>query len=140
MRDLTKLLKCLAHVKRLEIACLLHGHSLTVSQVAQMTGLRQATVSQHLILLKSHLMVVAQKSGKEIYYSLHDKPFQKIANFTSLLTKVRPLHESEPTVIDPVCKMHLTPSTSRYTVEYDGVRNYFCGLGCKKEFYASHKI
>ncbi|PIR98753.1 transcriptional regulator, partial [Candidatus Collierbacteria bacterium CG10_big_fil_rev_8_21_14_0_10_44_9] len=40
--------KSLGHAKRLEIITILQGHSLTVNQIAQMTGLRQATVSQHL--------------------------------------------------------------------------------------------
>lgn len=140
LKDLSLSFKTLAHAKRLEVICLLHGHDLTVNQIAQMTGLRQSTVSQHLMLLKSHSMVTTQKSGKEIYYSLNEKPFHKVANFSSLLIRIRPFQDSEPTVIDPICAMHLTPSSCAYTVEYDGVRHYFCGKGCKKEFYAKHKI
>lgn len=133
-----KYCKALGHGKRLEIVCLLHGHELTVNQIVQMTLLRQAAVSQHLALLKSTGLVKLHKIGKEVYYSLSPDKFASISLFLDNLTKVRPMEDAEPTVIDPICRMSLTPSTANYTAEYDGVRHYFCGKGCVKEFYASH--
>lgn len=134
-----KYLKILGHAKRLEIVCLLHGHELTVNQVVQMSGLRQATVSQHLALLKNTRLVKQQKIGKEVYYSLATDKFSTISLFLDGLTKSRPMADAEPTVIDPICHMHLTPSAANYTTEYDGVRHYFCGKGCLKQFNISHK-
>lgn len=131
-------LKVLGHTKRLEIVCLLHGHELTVNQITQMSGLRQAGVSQHLILLKNSGLVQLTKIGKEVYYSLAMDKFTTISLFIDSLTKARPMDDAEPTVIDPVCHMHLTPTSASYTTEYDGVRHYFCGKGCLKEFHASH--
>ena len=135
----SQLFKSLGHAKRLEIVSLLQGHSLTVNQIVQMTLLRQATASQHLMFLKDQGLVCAEKIGKEIYYSLCPGPFATLASFTKILTRVTPADDSEPTVIDPICHMHLTPSTSPYTKEYDGVRQYFCGRGCLKEFNILHK-
>lgn len=131
-------LKLLGHTKRLEIVCLLHGHELTVNQIAQMSGLRQAGVSQHLMLLKDSGLVQMNKLGKEVYYSLAMDRFATISLFIDNLTKARPMADTEPTVIDPICHMHLTPGTSSYNSMYDGVRHYFCGKGCLKEFHASH--
>lgn len=131
--------KAIGHVKRLEIVSLLQGHQLTVNQIAQMTALRQATVSQHLMILKDLGLVTTQKIGKEIYYALAVKQFVDLAVFTKMLTRITPTHDAEPTVIDPVCHMHLTPSVANYTAEYDGVRHYFCGKGCLKEFNISPK-
>lgn len=131
--------KALGHVKRLEIIALLQGHQLTVNQIVQMAALRQATVSQHLILLKDLGLVKAEKIGKEIYYSLSLDQFVEIASFAKIMTRINPVEDSEPTVIDPVCLMHLTPSAASYTAEYDGVRQYFCGKGCLKEFNSEHK-
>ena len=131
--------KALGHAKRLEIICLLQGHSLTVNQIVQMTALRQSTVSQHLMLLKNHDLVCTNKLGKEIYYSLCQEPFVQLAGFTKTLPRLNPVEDAEPTVIDPVCHMHLTPSVSSYTTEYDGVRHYFCGKGCFKQFSSLHK-
>ena len=131
--------KALGHAKRLEIITLLQGHSLTVNQIVQMTGLRQATVSQHLMILKETDLVVATKTGKEIYYTLSSRPYIELLTFVNNLTRSKPQEDAEPTVIDPICHMHLTPSSSSYTSEYDGVRHYFCGKGCLKEFSTLHK-
>ncbi len=133
-------LKVLGHAKRLEIVCLLHGHELTVNQIAQMTSLRQATVSQHLMILKENGLVKTSKLGKEIYYELILDRFISLSLFIDSLTKARPMSDVEPKVIDPICHMHLTPSSASYTCEYDGVRHYFCGKGCQKEFHANHQI
>lgn len=139
IRTNASLFKVLGHSKRLEIVTLLQGHSLTVNQIVQMTDLRQATVSQHLIILKELKLVVTEKLGKEIYYSLNQSAFVDLSDFTKKLTRSTPQADSEPTVIDPVCKMHLTPSTASHTSEYDGIRHYFCGRGCLKEFNVLHK-
>ena len=139
LKELSQSFKTLGHAKRLEIICLLHGHDLTVGQIVQMTGLRQSTVSQHLMYLKTHQFVSSGKLGKEIYYTLNGSIFKSLASFTSSLSKSTPIQDSEPTVIDPICHMHLTPSVASYTTEYDGVRHYFCGKGCLKDFYNLHK-
>jgi len=135
----SKLLKVLGHAKRLEITCLLQGHSLTVNHIVQMTGLRQSAVSQHLITLKLAKLVRTEKLGKEVYYSLNKQTIEDVSDFLHRLTKIHPLEDAEPTVIDPICLMHLTPGGASYTSEYDGVRHYFCGKGCLKEFTVLHK-
>ncbi|MFH2019531.1 MAG: hypothetical protein ABII80_02880, partial [bacterium] len=110
------------------------GHSLTVNQIVQMTALRQASVSQHLMLLKDLKLVKTEKLGKEIYYSLTCDSLKDLSCFIQNLTKLRPVEDTEPTVVDPICQMCLTPSTAAHTDEYNGVRQYFCGKGCHNEF------
>ncbi len=132
-------LKVLGHAKRLEIVCLLHGHELTVNQIVQMTALRQSAVSQHLMTLKQSGLVTTSKIGKEVYYALKQDRFTSLSLFIDGLTKVRPLSDAQPTVVDPICHMHLTPTSASYTTEYDGVRQYFCGKGCLKEFNTIYK-
>lgn len=139
LKQNSDIFKAIGHVKRLEIVCLLQGHSLTVNQIVQMTGLRQSAVSQHLIILNAVKLTLTQKIGKEMYYSLDRQAVQSISNFLEILTKYRPQEDSEPTVIDSICHMHLTPSVASYTSEYDGVRQYFCGKGCLNEFNRTHK-
>lgn len=140
IKELSQSFKTLGHARRLEIICLLHGHDLTVNQIVQMTDLRQATVSQHLIYLKAHKFVSSSKIGKEIYYTLNQSIFKSLSAFTMALSRSTPIEDSEPTVVDPICNMRLTPSSTSYTAQFDGVRHYFCGKGCRKEFYATHKI
>lgn len=138
LKQNASIFKVLGHTKRLEIVCLLQGHSLTVNQIVQMTALRQASVSQHLISLKAKKIVETRKFGKEIYYSLPCEPFTNLTSFIHNLTKLRPMEDTEPTVVDPICKMDLTPSSAAYTDEYNGVRQYFCGKGCHNEFRKKH--
>jgi len=126
------LFKSLGHTKRLEILSLLRGHVLTVGQIAQMIGLRQATVSQHLGILNSSQLVKTERQGKEVYYSLATETFSQL--LTDLATFVKTSSPKEPTVIDPICHMRLTPSSTHYICEYNGVKQYFCGRGCLKIF------
>ncbi len=135
----SQLLRALGHTKRLEIVCLLHGHELTVNQIVQMTGMRQAAVSQHLMYLKDRKLVQAKKLGKELYYTVVDNTLLNLSVFLNHFTTASPLVAHEPQVIDPVCQMKLTPSTARCTLEYAGVRHYFCGKGCLKSFNQQKK-
>lgn len=130
----SNLLKALGHSKRLEIVCLLHGHELTVNQIVQMTGMRQAAVSQHLMSLKGVKLVQSKKLGKELYYTLVSNTLLNLSLFIDHFTKTRPLIEEEPKVVDPICHMQLTPSTAVCTTEYNGIRHYFCGKGCLTKF------
>lgn len=133
------LIKALAHPSRLEIIHLLRSHALTVTQMTQMLGARQAYVSQHLLILKKAKIVLSHRDGKEMYYEVADPRIMEASDSLYSLVSAKPLSAApEPIVIDPICGMKLTPSTANYTEEYNGVREYFCGKGCLKEFHASH--
>lgn len=139
IKQVSSLLKVMGHAKRFEIIMLLHGHELTVNQIVQMTALRQAAVSQHLMLLKASKLVNSETIGKEVYYSLVPTRLITLSLYLDRLTKTKPVSDAEPTVVDPICQMRLTPSSAHSTCEYNGVRHYFCGRGCLKEFNRSYK-
>ena len=135
-----ELIKVLSHPGRLEIIHLLRHHSLTVSQITQMLGERQAYVSQQLTTLKAARIVAAKRSGKEMYYELVDPRITVACDSLHSIVSSSSLSPSpEPTVTDPVCHMKLTPSRAHYTAEFAGVRQYFCGKGCHAEFTQLHK-
>ena len=138
IRQNSAVFKILGHGKRLEIVCLLQGHQLTVNQIVQMTALRQAAVSQHLMLLKEYGLVATIKEGKEVYYTLEKDIFADLSHFVKSLTRVSPVEDAEPSVKDPICHMTLTPSSASYTCTYNGVREYFCGKGCLAKFKGAH--
>jgi ArsR family transcriptional regulator len=134
------IVKALAHAGRLEIIHLLRHHTLTVSQITQMLGERQAYVSQQLMTLKDAGIVDASRSGKEMYYELSDPRITMACDSLHSLVSASPIAPSpEPTVIDPICHMKLKPSVTHLTSEYNGVRHYFCGQGCLQEFNSLHK-
>ena len=56
--------------KRLEILNLLRDTELSVGQLARLADIRQANLSQHLIILRETGIVKTRRDGVTIYYSL----------------------------------------------------------------------
>lgn len=133
------ILSSLAHPTRLEIIQLLRGQSLNVSQIVQMIGRSQANISQHLMLLREAGVLLSNKIGKESYYRVSHKNFTKAIDLMRDVLNVDLPQSGEPTVVDPVCHMELTPKTASHVYMYDGVRHYFCAGGCYREFIKEHK-
>jgi len=65
-------LKTLAHPARLMILTHLSAKELSVAEIEQLIGARQASVSQHLARLRSIDVVGSRRDGKAIYYTLAD--------------------------------------------------------------------
>ena len=128
-----KLLRTLAHPKRLEILNLLAQKSLTVTEIYSMLDLPQANISQHLNILREANVVTTKRIGKEIYYSLGNKKINKFLPQNLNLLKLTPL------VHDPVCKMQLSSKTVLIKTSYNNKQYYFCASGCLKEFKAHPK-
>lgn len=65
------ILKALAHPLRLAVVDLLTEHqSLTVKEIYQLLNIEQAVASHHLGILKDKNVLKAERSGKNIKYSL----------------------------------------------------------------------
>lgn len=65
-------LKALSHEGRLMILCNLVGGELSVTELEQRVGMRQAAVSQQLARLRLEGLVTSRREGKAIYYALGD--------------------------------------------------------------------
>lgn len=142
----SKLLKALAHPKRLEIVQLLHDQELNVSEILKMLSLPQANVSQHLMILREAGLLTAQKSGKQIIYKIADPRFLKAVDAIREVLidryKNSPLadeitlsmNELTPVVHDPVCKMRLSPKTASFVSKFQAKTYYFCASGCLQAF------
>ncbi|MFQ5508336.1 MAG: ArsR/SmtB family transcription factor [Leptospirillia bacterium] len=65
-----ELCQALADPKRLLILYALGDGSLSVGDLADRLGLRQSNVSQHLAVLRDRGLVVAQRAGTTVYYSI----------------------------------------------------------------------
>lgn len=63
-------LKVLAHPARLKILCVLKSRECSVQELVGYTGLAQATVSQHLSLLKDRGIVRSIKQGNFSIYRI----------------------------------------------------------------------
>ena len=141
--------KVIANHKRLELIQLLKNRELTVSEMVEMLGIRQANLSQHLSLLRLHNVVTSRKDGLNVHYKLTD---ERIAEATLLIreflisqNKLDPAtalkintDEAElyPIVVDPVCQMRISVSEAGSVAEYDSQAIYFCAVGCRDKFVA----
>lgn len=63
-------LKVLANPKRLEVMYLLRRGKFTVSDMENMIGIRQANLSQHLMVLRRTGVVTSEHEGRKVYYYL----------------------------------------------------------------------
>lgn len=64
------LLGAMANEKRLMILCQLAEGERSVTELAELIGTRQSTVSQHLALLRKDRFVKARRDAQTFYYSL----------------------------------------------------------------------
>ncbi|MGJ5131883.1 ArsR/SmtB family transcription factor [Bradyrhizobium oligotrophicum] len=72
------LLKALSNRHRLLIICQLVDDERSVGELAELLGLRDSTVSQHLALLRKDGLVTARREGQTIYYSITSDPAREV--------------------------------------------------------------
>ena len=72
-RKASELMKALSHETRLMILCLLTEQEMSVSEIEQIVGLPQATVSQQLARLRLDRLVATRREGRLIYYRIADR-------------------------------------------------------------------
>lgn len=73
-----EILKVLGHPIRLKIVAGLCTRECNVKHIWECLGLPQATVSQHLALLKNKGIITGKRDGVEVHYSVTNPLAQKI--------------------------------------------------------------
>jgi DNA-binding transcriptional ArsR family regulator len=76
--EAAKLLKVLSHGTRLLVLCTLGKGDKNVKELANILGLSQAKLSQHLVCLRQQKMVTARREQNMVFYSLADHPAQEL--------------------------------------------------------------
>ena len=71
-------LRVLSHPARFKILCILQQGEQNVQDLEYLTGLKQATLSQHLSLLKLHNVLNLRREGNYSYYRIADERFQRL--------------------------------------------------------------
>lgn len=76
---IAQILKCIAHPVRLSVVEILDQEErLTVGELREKTGLEQSLLSHHLIKMKDKGVLVSERKGKHIIYSLKDRHIVRI--------------------------------------------------------------
>jgi DNA-binding transcriptional ArsR family regulator len=76
--DESEILKVLGHPVRLKIVAGLCSQECNVKHIWECLGLPQATVSQHLALLKNKGIISGKRDGVEVHYSVINPLAKKI--------------------------------------------------------------
>ncbi|MCK5819252.1 MAG: helix-turn-helix transcriptional regulator [Psychromonas sp.] len=71
-KEVSALLKILAHTDRMIVLCLLTNGEMNVSQLRSHSNLSQSAFSQHLAVLRNNKLVKARKSSQQVFYALSD--------------------------------------------------------------------
>jgi ArsR family transcriptional regulator len=91
--DLAKTLKSLAHPTRLAILELLRDEEQCVCHIEAVLGLRQAYISQHLMILRQAGLVEDRRDGSRIYYRvIKPEIYQLVDSASALLDQDSPAH------------------------------------------------
>src|SRR3974390_828232 len=79
-----EIFQALAHPTRIAILDLLREGELTVGTFAERLNLEQANLSQPLALLRTRQIVVARKSGNQVFYSVRDRLVWKVLDLMQI--------------------------------------------------------
>lgn len=96
MRTFIKVMKALSDPNRVKILKMLQKKTLCVCEIQASLGVAQPTVSNHLKLLEDAGLVVAQKKGQWVDYSLSDGSGNPYA--ATLLGNLRHWLQDEPEI------------------------------------------
>ncbi len=75
-----EILKVLGHPVRLKIVAGLMSQSCNVKKIWECLGLPQATVSQHLALLKNKGVIQGHRDGVEVYYQVTSDEARRVVS------------------------------------------------------------
>jgi ArsR family transcriptional regulator len=73
-----EILKALGHPVRLKIVAGLMSQSCNVKKIWECLGLPQATVSQHLALLKNKGIIAGRRDGTAVHYQVVSAPARQV--------------------------------------------------------------
>lgn len=74
----SKLMKTLGHRDRLMILCQLAEEEKSVGEIADLLGIRQSPLSQHLARMRNEGLVKTRRESQTIYYSLANNDVTKV--------------------------------------------------------------
>lgn len=73
--------KALADPTRRKIILLLKEHDMTAGEIADQFNMTKPSISHHLNTLKQAQLVIDERKGQNIYYSLNTTVFQEVVNW-----------------------------------------------------------
>jgi len=85
--NLTVMFKALSDPIRRKILIMLKEKDMTAGEIAESFDISKPSISHHLNILKQAGMVIDERQGQNIYYSLNTTVFEDVMNFAMGLLK-----------------------------------------------------
>ena len=111
LEQLAGVAKALGHEYRLELLELLGQRERNVDELTRLTGIRLASVSQHLQQLRRMGLISARKEGTRVYYTLADE------QVTALLDMLREVAERNLTEVQRMTEQYFHDSDARDAID-----------------------
>lgn len=92
---MNKSFKALSDSTRRKILKLLREKDLTAGEIAEYFDISKPSISHHLSVLKNAELIIGDKQGQNIYYSLNTTAIQEIMNWVFDLTERGENNEKE---------------------------------------------
>jgi DNA-binding transcriptional ArsR family regulator len=123
-KQLVEVAKAVGHPARLRILAMLEGRSLCVCQMTSLLGVAPSTVSGHLNELRRAGLVVQEKHGKMVFYSLNTSgPFADLIAHALALVAGDEAIASDRAIVDRVRAVPVEVLTrARMQLEAVGIR------------------
>jgi DNA-binding transcriptional ArsR family regulator len=83
--EVADLMKTLAHANRLLALCIMSEREVSVSELADLVGMRAQAMSQQLAILRNKGLVNTRREGQTIYYALAS---ERIREFMAALNEI----------------------------------------------------
>jgi len=125
INDISKILTCISQPARIQILMSLSSQEACVCHLETALGMSQASISQHLMILRKNGLVVTRRAGRHIYYSLSNPSLLDIFRQTAKINGVdlRPFEKSTLTPMPgcpcPVCIPDIDPKLACKKVRKD---------------------
>ena len=97
---LAKTFHILGHQIRLRLVMALQDGELNVTELCRRLKKSQPAVSHHLRLLRLDKVLLARRNGKEVFYSINNRPLEGLARLPETL--LRSLNLNVPTMRPPL--------------------------------------
>lgn len=91
-RDASALLSAVANQNRLKILFLLQDGEKSVGELANLVGLAQSPLSQHLAKLRLQDVVATRRSGQSVFYRLNSSTAKTILDLLAQIYSITPPH------------------------------------------------
>ncbi|MEL7567042.1 MAG: metalloregulator ArsR/SmtB family transcription factor [Dehalobacterium sp.] len=88
MKKIVQVFKALGDETRLKILVILTRKRICAKGIAKHLDISEATVSQHLKILKEAGAIVGQKEGYYVYYNFQESIFQQLVDFIDQMSSV----------------------------------------------------